>query len=147
VTRATNTQFSVACHVLSLLSAIPGEPLSSEQMASSVGSSPVYLRRVLGDLRRAGLVQSRPGVNGGWLLARPPQEIRLGEAWRAVQGDERVLGIHGPPADCPVGGSVKARLVEVEQRVARSIEEALDEQTVADTIPDGAPFSADVLSA
>jgi Rrf2 family protein len=145
VSSPTNTRFAVAYHALALLGGIPGEPLSSEQMASSVGASPVYLRRVLGMLRRAGLVESRPGARGGWLLARAPHEIRLGDAWRAVQGDEPVLGIHGPPAGCPVGGSVRARLAEVEQRLARSIEASLDEQTVADTLPDGAPFDVDIL--
>lgn len=141
----TNTRFAVGYHALGLLASIPDEPLSSEQMAVSVGSSPVYLRRVLGMLRRAGLVESRPGAHGGWLLARPPQEISLGDAWRAVQGDEPVLGIHGPPPECPVGGAVRVRLTEVEKRVARSIEDALDEQTVADIVPDGAPFTVEIL--
>ena len=141
----TNTRFAVAYHALGLLASIPGEPLSSEQLAVSVGSSPVYLRRVLGLLRRAGLVESRPGTSGGWVLTRAAEEISLGDAWRAVQGEEPVLGIHGPPPGCPVGGSVRARLAEVEQRVARSIEAALDEQSVADTLPDGAPFSAEIL--
>ena len=113
--------------------------------AGSVGSSPVYLRRVLGALRRAGLVESRPGVHGGWLLARAPERITLGDAWRAVQGDEPILAIHGPPPGCPVGDSVRERLAEVEARVASSIEGALDAQTVADTLPAGAPFSPDIL--
>ncbi|GIH25907.1 hypothetical protein Aph01nite_42170 [Acrocarpospora phusangensis] len=142
----TNTRFAVAYHALGLLASIPGEPLSSEQMAASVGSSSVYLRRVLGLLRRAGFVQSRPGLYGGWLLARPPAEIRLGDVWRAVQGDEPVLGIHGPPSGCPVGDSVSTRLAQVEQRVARAIEASLDELTVADTTPDGAPFTPDILT-
>ncbi|GAA0981564.1 Rrf2 family transcriptional regulator [Acrocarpospora macrocephala] len=142
----TNTRFAVAYHVLGLLASIPGEPLSSEQLAPSVGSSSVYLRRVLGLLRRAGFVQSKAGVFGGWQLARPSHEISLGDVWRAVQGDGPVLGIHGPPPGCPVGGSVSARLAEVEQRVARAIEAALDELTVADSLPDGAPFTVDILT-
>ena len=121
----TNTRFSVAYHALSLLASIPDEPVSSELLAVSVGSSPVYLRRVLGLLRRAGLVESRPG---------------------AVQGEEPVLGVHGPPPGCPVGGSVQARLAEVEQRVSHAIEAALAAQTVADTLPDGAPFGIEILA-
>ena len=143
----TNTRFSVAYHALSLLASIPDAPVSSEQLAVSVGSSPVYLRRVLGLLRRAGLVESRPGAHGGWVLARAPEEISLGDAWRAVQGAEPVLAIHGPPPGCPVGGSVQARLAEVEQRISVAIEAALDAQTVADTVPDGAPFDIAILTA
>ena len=74
----TNTRFAVAYHALGLLASIPGEPLSSEQLAVSVGSSPVYLRRVLGLLRRAGLVESRPGASGGWFKRyAPSQAIEL----------------------------------------------------------------------
>jgi Rrf2 family protein len=141
-----NTRFAVAYHALGLLASIPDVPLSSAELAGSVGSSPVYLRRVLGALRRAGLVESRPGVHGGWLLARAPGQITLGDAWRAVQGDEPILAIHGPPPGCPVGDSVRERLVEVEARVASSIEGALDAQTVADTLPEGAPFTPDILA-
>jgi hypothetical protein len=70
--------------------------VSCEGLAASAGSSPVCLRRVLGLLRRAGLVESRAGAHGGWVLARPPEEISLGDAWRAVKGDAPVLGIHDP---------------------------------------------------
>lgn len=140
-----NTRFAVAYHALGLLAAIPDVPLSSVEMAGSVGSSPVYLRRVLGALRRAGLVESRPGVHGGWLLARAADQITLGDAWRAVQGDDPILAIHGPPPGCPVGDSVRERLVEVEAHVASSVEAALDAQTLADTLPAGAPFGPDIL--
>lgn len=146
MSRPANTRFAVAYHALSILAAIPGDPISSEQMAFSVGTSPVYLRRVLGALRRAGLVESRPGVHGGWSLARPAAAISLGDAWRAVQGQEPILGVHGPPPECPVGGSVAARLTDIEANVARAVEAALDAQTVADTLPDGAPFAIDILT-
>jgi Rrf2 family protein len=146
VSGPANTRFAVAYHALGLLASIPGDPLSSEQMAFSTGASPVYLRRVLGMLRRAGLVDSRPGAQGGWQLLRTPEQIRLGDVWRAVQADEPVLGIHGPPPGCPVGDSVRARLAVVEERVARSIEDALDAQTIADTLPEGAPFGAQILA-
>jgi Rrf2 family protein len=146
VSRATNTQFSVACHALSLLSSVPGEPLSSEVVAGSAGASPVYVRRVLGLLRRAGLASSRPGAHGGWHLTRPAAQVRLGDVWRAVQGDEPVLGLHAPVAACPVGGEVGALMAEVERRTAHAIEQELDAMTVADLTPTGAPFTAAMLA-
>jgi Rrf2 family protein len=146
VSRSTNTQFSVACHALSLLSSIPTEPVSSELIGSSAGASPVYVRRVLGLLRRADLAASRPGAHGGWHLTHPAAEIRLGDVWRAVQGDERVLGLHAPVDDCPVGGEVGVLMAEVERRTARAIERELDGMTVADLTPAGAPFTAEMLT-
>lgn len=146
MSRATNTQFSVACHALSLLSSLPGAPASSELVAGSAAASPVYVRRVLGLLRRAGLVASRPGAHGGWHLTRPACEVSLGDVWRAVQGDEPVLGLHAPVAACPVGSEVGRLMAEVERRTARAIEHELDSMTVADLTPAGAPFTAAMLS-
>lgn len=147
MSRPTNTQFSVACHALSLLSSVPGEPVSSELVAGSAGASPVYVRRVLGLLRRGGLATSRPGAHGGWHLTRPAAEISLGDVWRAVQGDEPVLGLHAPAAACPVGGEVGLLMAEVERRTAHAIERELDAMTVADLTPSGAPFTAAMLVA
>src|SRR5690606_24680887 len=131
MSRPTNTQFAVAAHVLLLLADDPDRPRSSEDMAPSVQASPVYLRRVLGHLRRAGLVVSRPGAGGGWLLTRAPGEITLGDAWRAVQGDDPVLGRHGPAEACPVGREVGVLFAGLEDRVSRAIEDELDRTTLA----------------
>ena len=72
-------------------------------MASSVGSNPVHIRRVLGRLRAAGLVASRPGPHGGWLLLRSPEETTLADVWRVVNGDDPVLGVHEADPNCPIG--------------------------------------------
>lgn len=146
MSRATNTQFSVACHALGLLSSVPSEPVSSELVAGSANASPVYVRRVLGLLRRADLVSSRPGAHGGWHLSRPAADISLGDVWRAVQGDEPVLGLHAPAPSCPVGGEVGLLMAEVERRTAHAIEHELDTMTVADLTPSGAPFTAAMLT-
>ena len=45
-----------------------------------------YLEQLLGILRKAGLVESVRGAQGGYRLARPPGEIRIGEIMRAVEG-------------------------------------------------------------
>jgi Rrf2 family protein len=145
VSRSTNTQFSVACHAVSMLASVPGEPVSSELIAGSANASPVYVRRVLGLLRRAALVSSRPGAHGGWHLTRPATDISLGDVWRAVQGPELVLGLHAPAPNCPVGGEVGLLMAEVERRTAHAIERELDTMTVADLTPAGAPFTAAML--
>jgi DNA-binding IscR family transcriptional regulator len=63
-----NCRFTVAIHVLCLLAAQHPQPLTSEFIAGSVNTNPVVIRRLLGSLRRAGLVKSQPGVSGGWEL-------------------------------------------------------------------------------
>ena len=124
--RPTNTQFALAAHALTLLGgAREGEVLSSESMAGSIGASPVHVRRVLGVLRDAGLVTSRPGVRGGWRLAGAGCDTTLAEVWRAVQGDDQVLGLHGPNPDCPVGRGVQRALLTIDRRAAQAIEDEL----------------------
>ena len=45
-----------------------------------------YLEQIFQDLKRAGIVDSRRGPRGGYTLKRPPEQIRLGEVVRALQG-------------------------------------------------------------
>lgn len=127
-----NTQFAVAVHVLTLLAGARGHVLSSEVLAGSVGANPVHVRRVLGALRRSGLVVSRPGAHGGWRLDVPPESLTLGDVWRAVQGDDPLLGLHGAAPRCSVGQRIHVALVGVDRRAARAVEEELGRVTVAD---------------
>jgi DNA-binding IscR family transcriptional regulator len=97
-----------------------------------VGANPVHVRRVLGALRRAGLVDSRPGVHGGWQLERAADTVTLGDVWCAVQGDDPLLGLHGAAPECPVGQRIQSALGEVDRRAARAVEEELARTTISD---------------
>ncbi|HEY4389291.1 MAG TPA: Rrf2 family transcriptional regulator, partial [Ktedonobacteraceae bacterium] len=61
---STNSQFAVAIHTLTLIAQAGDEPITSEYIAGSVNTNPVFIRRILGLLSRAGLVASQPGVGG-----------------------------------------------------------------------------------
>jgi len=136
VAQPTNTQFAVAVHVLTLLAGAPEQVLSSELLAGSVGANPVHVRRVLGALRRAGRVASRPGAHGGWQLERAADQITLGDVWRAVQGDDPLLGLHGAAPQCTVGQRIQLALSDVERRAARAVEQELARTTIGDLARD-----------
>ncbi|MFK8025543.1 MAG: Rrf2 family transcriptional regulator, partial [Ilumatobacter sp.] len=89
-----NSQLPIALHILGFLTSRNGEPLTSEVMASTYGTSPVVLRRVLAKLQRAGLVETRRGASGGSLLARDPRTITLRDAYEAVSIDPQILPRH-----------------------------------------------------
>src|SRR5438045_2364405 len=89
--------------MLTLLGGSPDDVLSSEVLAGSAGSNPVHVRRVLAHLRGAGLVSSRPGVHGGGRRAGDPSRITLADVWRAVRGEDPILGLHGANPACTVG--------------------------------------------
>ncbi len=79
-----------AVRAMFALSALaPGEVLSARTLAEAVTIPTRFVTAVLGDLRRAGLVQARPGRTGGYRLARPADAITLLEIIEAVEGDSR----------------------------------------------------------
>lgn len=129
-----NTQFAVGLHALTLLAHLG--PTSSEGIARSVGANAVYVRRVLGRLREAGYVASRPGVGGGWELRRDPAELTLGDVWRVIAGPApAMLGIHHAHPDCDTGQDIQVTLEAIERRAARAVEEELDGIAVAELTP------------
>jgi Rrf2 family protein len=132
--RPTNTQFALAVHVLTLLGIDPGAHHSSEFLASSAGASAVHVRRVLGRLRRAGLVRSRPGPSGGWLVTGDLRDTTLADVWHAVNGDDPVLGLHSANPDCADGRRIHAALVDVDRRAAEALVTELEHTTLGDLV-------------
>src|SRR5262249_59903685 len=71
----TSSRFAVAVHILALMAAAEDEPIKSDQMAGSVNTNPVVIRRILCSLSRAELVISQTGAAGGSKLAREAGQI------------------------------------------------------------------------
>ncbi|WP_329141613.1 Rrf2 family transcriptional regulator [Streptomyces sp. NBC_00670] len=133
--RSTNTQFAVAVHVLTYLAGVTeGHAVSSEELSKSANVNPVYVRRVLGPLREAALVRSRPGVRGGWELAADPSVITLEQVWSLLQGADPVLGLHGPDPDCATGRHVQRSLTALDRTVADAVAATLRRFTVRDVL-------------
>ncbi|WP_375475696.1 Rrf2 family transcriptional regulator [uncultured Jatrophihabitans sp.] len=131
----TNTQFAVAVHVLVYLAdADPGTLVNSDELSRSANANPVYVRRVLGPLREAGIVRSRPGVGGGWELARAAGSVALDEVWSVVNGDDPVLGLHGPNPSCPIGRGVQRALTDLDRQAERALRDVLGQRTVGDVL-------------
>lgn len=61
-------------------------PLPLREISLQEGISFQFLEQIFPDLRRAGLIESVRGAKGGYLLARPPAEINVGDIVRAVEG-------------------------------------------------------------
>jgi Rrf2 family protein len=62
-------------------------PLRAETIAAAQGIPENYLRRLLIELKRGGLVLSQKGPSGGYLLARPPGRITMAEVVEIIEGD------------------------------------------------------------
>src|SRR5262245_32035310 len=93
---AANSRLTIAVHALAWLALARWrghEILTSDQVAASVNANPVVIRRSLGDLRLAGLVEVRHGAGAGWRLAREPEEITLLDVYAAV-AQEPLFAMH-----------------------------------------------------
>ncbi len=75
------------------------QPVSVQTIAQRQGLPSPYLEKLLIDLRRAGLVESVRGVQGGYRLAKPPAQISLGQILEAVGEQVTPLPRHQPQAD------------------------------------------------
>ena len=131
----TSSRFAVAVHILALHAMLPEEPLTSEFVAGSVCTNPVVVRRLLGLLRKAGMVEARSGPRGGSRLVRDPGALRLSEIYRAVE-DEGLLAMHRhePNPACPVGARIQGALSQVFEDAEAALIQSLEGRTLGDVL-------------
>lgn len=124
-----SSRLPIAVHILLCIEHFQGQyKTTSEFLAGSVNVNPVIIRKTLGQLKRAGLVNVEAGV-GGAQLARKPEEITLRDVFTAVEGEEETLfRFHEHPnPECPVGrnvhGLLDARLDNARVAMEHSLEQ------------------------
>ena len=133
---ATNCRFAFAVHVLSVLATHPEESLSSDFLARSANTNPVVIRRLLCELREAGLIETQRGPHGGSVLAREAKKISLLDIHRAAAGEIEPFGSHPnePPKACCVGREIKRVLEGVACRARAAVEKEYSKTTLADVV-------------
>ncbi|HZC08290.1 MAG TPA: Rrf2 family transcriptional regulator [Ktedonobacterales bacterium] len=137
-----NTQFAIAIHILTLVALAEGAPVTSAEMASSVNTNPAFLRRILGDLSRAGLVESQPGVSGGWRLRRTPEAISLRDIFRAVDERHLLAMHHHPNPNCQIGAVIQTTLETYFGEAESAFEQTLAGRTLAQVVETALATSA-----
>ena len=112
--------------------AAAGGLVKSEQLATAQGIPQKFLESILLDLRHAELVTSRRGVEGGYTLARPADEISLADVIRAVEGPiATVRGVR--PDDVRYDGAARA-LAPIWIDLRAAMRGVLEETTLADVV-------------
>ncbi|RXZ81640.1 Rrf2 family transcriptional regulator [Paenibacillaceae bacterium] len=108
-----NSHFTIALHILSRIRYEHSTSyITSQTIARSVNTHAVFIRRILGALHKAELVDVRRGsVQSGWKLARAAGEITLLDVYDAVQA-EPLQGMHHsePNLNCPIGRGIQPAL-------------------------------------
>ncbi len=106
--------------------------MSAQAVADAQQLPYKFLEAILADLRRAGLVRSQRGVDGGYTLARPPDQVTLGDILRAVDGP--LAGVRGVrPEEVAYAGPAE-HLQEVWVAVRSAVRRVVDEVTLADVL-------------
>jgi len=137
---AANSRLTIAVHALAWLALAERQGrdrLTSDQVAASVNTNPVIIRRSLGDLRRAGLVRVRRGAEAGWSLAHRPDDITVLAVYDAVT-PEPLFAMHHtePNLQCPVGRGIQPALHGLYRGAEQSLREHLATMSIADVLRD-----------
>jgi Rrf2 family protein len=131
-----SSRFSIAVHILSLLAIAKDAHGTSEWIAGSVNTNPVTIRRILGQLKKAGQVNVRAGTGGAFLL-KDLDEISLLDVYRAVEvvEEDQLFHIHAEPnPECPVGANIQAVLELVLKRAQHAMEQVLADITIEELV-------------
>jgi Rrf2 family protein len=116
---------------LGLAAAYPNT-VSAQALAEEQSMPRKFLEAILADLRRADLVRGLRGVDGGYVLTRPPAEISVGQVLRAVDGPlAAVRGLR--PEDAMYEGTA-AHLQQLWVAVRAAVRSVLDEVSLADLV-------------
>ncbi len=112
--------------------AAAGTPQTAEQMALEQGLPPRFLGAILADLRRAGIVASQRGAEGGYRLAREPSAITLADVIRALDGPLAEVRGFRPEATEYEGAA--QHLQEVWVAVRASLRSVLENMSLTDVL-------------
>ena len=133
------SKFTVAVHILTCIDIFGGQMrVTSDFLSGSTGVNAVIVRNVLGQLRNAGIVETRQG-SGGAHLAKALDEITLYDIYKAVDcvDDEGLFHFHeNPNADCPVGRNIHKAMDDRLQTAQAALENELKSTTLADIVAD-----------
>ena len=130
-----DTRFSSAIHALVLISEAD-TPMTSAQIAQSVGTNASYIRKLTALLKKKGIVESGRGISG-FKLQMEPGDLTLLMVYQAIyeQDEVRIFDLHQNPNDeCAVGRHIKPVLEGGFRAIAEKAEQELQATTLADCV-------------
>lgn len=132
-----DTKFSVAVHILILISESP-DSMNSEQMAGSVGTNASYVRKILALLKKAEIVDSHRGKSG-YILTIASKRLTLLRIYQAVMEETKIhlIDVHQNPNDqCVVGCHIRPMLTGIFEDIEEVFARSLEDKTLAGCIDD-----------
>lgn len=107
-----NEQFSVAIHILVYLDKTKQEYVSSSEIAKSINTNPVVVRRILGKLKTVGIVEVRRGSVGSRMI-KNPNDITLLQIYQTVEQNGLFKLHENTSVDCQIGRQINDVITNV----------------------------------
>ncbi len=130
-----SSRFTLAVHIFACIDVFKDDyKVTSDFLAGSTNVNPVIVRKILGQLKAAGLVEVARG-SGGASIPKPLSEISFLDIYNAVECVENGELFHfheNPNTDCPVGRNIHAVLDDKLMRVQKAMETELSSVTLED---------------
>lgn len=134
-----SSRFTLAVHIFACIDTFQEDyKVTSDFLAASTNVNPVIIRRILGQLKAAGLVEVARG-SGGASIPKPLHEISFLDIYCAVEcvDNGELFHFHeNPNTACPVGRNIHAVLDDKLLRVQKAMEDELASITLEDVIRD-----------
>lgn len=134
-----SSRFTIAVHILICIETFKNDyKITSDFLASSVNANAVVIRRLLQQLKKAGIINVKRG-SGGAEMARSPEEITLLDIYNAVECVEegRLFHFHeNPSQECPVGKNIHAVLDVRLEEIQKAMEQEMRSISIQDIIND-----------
>ena len=134
-----------AVRALLVLATSGPDLVKADTVASAQDIPRHFLDNILGDLRRAGLVATQRGAEGGSRLARPAAEITIAHVMRAIEGP--LAAVRDVRPEALAYAAPAARLPDVWIAVRASLRSVLEHVTIADIASGTLPTAVTALTA
>ena len=129
-----STRLSDAVHILLFIYLNQETRLSSDQIAKSICTNPSYVRRLMAEMKEAGLIRSMRG-QANPMLQRSPDSITLLDVYRAVEDQKPLLHLDTHTnQECGVGVNIQLALQEHYDRIQEIAEKAMGETSLQDIL-------------
>lgn len=130
-----SSRFTLAIHIIACIETFKNEyKVTSDFLAGSTNVNPVIVRKILGQLKSAGIVEVARG-SGGAVLSKPLDKITFLDIYKAVECVENGELFHfheNPNPKCPVGRNIHTVLDNRLDKVQQAMENELKKITLAD---------------
>jgi len=130
-----SSRFTVALHIFTCVEVFKDDyKVTSDFLAGSINTNPVIVRKILTQLKNAGLIEVARGT-GGITITKPLNEITFYDVYEAIEPIENGDLFHfheNPNPECPVGRNIHALLDQKLQAIQGAMEDEMKRYTVED---------------